>query len=114
MENRIKQLREEHHMTQIRLSVALEVSQETISAYESGKHYPSVTSLLKLSHIFHVSCDYILGLTDCRYPLQSQPYSSKEQLLISKWNLLNEHQQELLIAYLDGLLQNRLTDNRNN
>lgn len=31
--NRIKQLRQLHHMTQIRLSVELEVSQETISAY---------------------------------------------------------------------------------
>lgn len=108
MENRIKQLREEHHMTQIRLSVALEVSQETISAYESGKHYPSVASLLKLSHIFNVSCDYILGLTEYRYPLQ--PYSSKEQLLISKWNLLNEYQQDLLSAYLDGLLQKTPSD----
>lgn len=110
MGNRIKQLREEHHMTQIRLSVALEVSQETISAYESGKHYPSIASLLKLSHIFNVSCDYILGLTDYRYPLQYQPYSSKEQLLISKLNLLNQHQLELLTAYLDGLLQNRPTE----
>ena len=104
MGNRIKQLREEHHMTQIRLSVVLEVSQETISADESGKHYPSIASLLKLSQIFNVSCDYILGLTEYRYPLQ--PYSPKEQLLISKWNLLNEYQQNLLSAYLDGLLHN--------
>ena len=39
MANRIKQLREEYNMTQVRLSIELEVSQETISAYESGKHY---------------------------------------------------------------------------
>ena len=32
MQNRIKQLREENHMTQVRLGIELEVSQETISA----------------------------------------------------------------------------------
>ena len=55
MANRIKQLREEYNMTQVRLSIELEVSQETISAYESGKHYPSVAALLRLSEIFHAS-----------------------------------------------------------
>ena len=34
MENRIRQLREERHMTQVRLSVELGVSQETVSSYE--------------------------------------------------------------------------------
>ena len=68
MANRIKQLREEYNMTQVRLSIELEVSQETISAYESGKHYPSVAALLRLSEIFHASCDYILGLSDIRFP----------------------------------------------
>lgn len=32
-------------MTQVRLSVELGVAQETVSAYESGKHYPSVATL---------------------------------------------------------------------
>ena len=55
MENRIKQLREEQHMTQVRLSIELGISQETVSAYESGKHYPSVAILIRLSEIFHTS-----------------------------------------------------------
>ena len=38
MYNRIGQLREEHHMTQVRLSIELGVSQETVSAYENGTH----------------------------------------------------------------------------
>jgi dipeptidyl-peptidase-3 len=35
--NRIKELRKKRNITQIRLSIAAEVSQETISAYENGK-----------------------------------------------------------------------------
>ena len=46
--NRIKELRESKGMTQVRLSIELEVSQETVSAYEKGKHYPSVEVLMKL------------------------------------------------------------------
>ena len=46
--NRIKELREEKKITQVRLSIELEVSQETISAYEKGKYSPSVKSLIRL------------------------------------------------------------------
>lgn len=52
MANRIRELREEVHMTQIRLSTELEVSQETVSAYETGRHYPSFMALVRMSHIF--------------------------------------------------------------
>ena len=64
--NRIKQLRDENRMTQIKLSTELEVSQETVSGYESGRHNPSVAVLLKLVDLFHVSSDYILGISDNR------------------------------------------------
>jgi Predicted transcriptional regulators len=47
--NRIRELREEKHITQVRLSTELGVAQETISAYEQGRHLPSVSSLMKLS-----------------------------------------------------------------
>lgn len=103
MPNRIKQLREEINMTQVRLSIELEVSQETISAYESEKHYPSVSALLKLSEIFHVSCDYILCLSDIRLPYEVNCLSSEEQRLLTKWNAMDSRKKELLLAYIDGL-----------
>lgn len=103
MKNRIKELREENHMTQVRLSIELEVSQETISAYESGKHYPSVASLLKLSRIFNTSCDYILGLTTMRYYGENAQLEARDLQLLAKWKQLTPHQQDILMAYLDGL-----------
>ncbi|MBQ7972461.1 MAG: helix-turn-helix transcriptional regulator [Lachnospiraceae bacterium] len=103
MENRIKQLREERHMTQIRLSIELEVSQEAVSGYESGKHYPSVAILLKMRELFHTNIDYILGLSDVRCTKNIETISPDEQLLLSKWNSLDERRKELLLAYIDGL-----------
>lgn len=103
MNNRIRELREEAHMTQVRLSIELEVSQETISAYESGKHYPSVASLLKLSQIFNSSCDYILGLSDVRFPSHKNA-PNVDTVLLTKWSLLDNHQRDLAIAYINGLI----------
>lgn len=103
MPNRIKELREAAHMTQVRLSIEFEVSQETVSAYESEKHYPNVASLLKLSEIFHASCDYILGLSDVRWPYQSASLTPIEEKLLAEWNTLSDQKKALLSAYLDGL-----------
>lgn len=104
MDLRIQELREELHMTQVRLSVELGVSQETISAYEKGKHYPSVATLVQLSRLLHASCDYILGLTDVRQTRHDTPLDDKGQQLLSKYQQLDARRQERLLAYLDGLL----------
>lgn len=104
MVNRIRELREEKQMTQIRLSIELEVSQEAVSAYENGKHYPSVSTLLKLSDIFHASCDYILGLSDTRYISNMGQTPEDEMILLDKWRALDEKRKAVLLAYADGLL----------
>lgn len=99
--NRIRQLREEIGMTQIRLSIELEVAQETISAYENGKHYPSLQSLIKLMQIFNVGVDYIMGFSDIRIPIEK--ISDDEQILLRLFKGLPKHKKELAIAYIKGL-----------
>ena len=61
---RLKQLREEKNMTQVRLAIELGVSQETISGYEIGKAVPPADMLIKLANVLDTSVDYILGRTD--------------------------------------------------
>ncbi len=58
----IKSLRIERGMTQTQLASLLFISQDTISLWERNKSLPDVKSLIKLSKIFQVSTDYILGL----------------------------------------------------
>lgn len=99
--NRIKELREEINMTQVRLSIELEVAQETISAYEHGKHFPSVASLLKMSTIFNASIDYIMGLSNIRNPIST--LDDDEQKLIGYFKKLSEGKKEIALAYLQGL-----------
>lgn len=103
--NRIRELREEKNMTQIKLSIELEVSQETVSAYESGKHYPSVAMLIKLALIFHTSCDYILGLSSQRNSSMPKSLDAMEQLILENYRRLPDGKKEVLVAYIEGLSQ---------
>ncbi len=100
--NRIKELRKKHHMSQIRLSIELEVSQETVSAYEQEKHYPSFQSLVKMSKIFGTSIDYIMGLSEeCENTNESQ-----KALVLELFNRLNDRQKEKTLSYMEGLIDN--------
>lgn len=101
--NRIKELRESKGMTQIRLSIELSLSQETVSAYENGKHYPSVENLIKMSKIFNASCDYILGLSDTKAIISTGKYTKDEILLISKYRAVRPTSRNLISAYVQGI-----------
>lgn len=61
---RIKDLREDHDMTQDELSDKLGISKRTLLRYESGTSEPTVGVLISLSLLFNVSIDYIVGIKD--------------------------------------------------
>ena len=105
MENRIKNLREEKKMTQIRLSTELEVTQETVSAYEIGKHQPSVKSLLKMAALFNASLDYIMGLSDIRLPMKEDGLPENEVAALSLFRGLSNAQQDRAMAFMQGMLE---------
>ena len=58
----IKSLRIEKGMTQTELASLLFTSQDTISLWERNKSLPDVKSIIKLTSIFDVTADYLLGL----------------------------------------------------
>ena len=65
--NRIAELRKEKHLTQTALALKLNVTQNMISFYESGKNEPSISTLIEMSKIFGVSVDYIIGNSSVPY-----------------------------------------------
>lgn len=60
---RIRALREDHDLTQKQVAVLLGIAQNTYSQYETGKLAIPIEQLLFLCQYYHVSSDYILGLT---------------------------------------------------
>lgn len=66
MGEKLKSLRIENKLTQKQVAERIGLAISAISSYESGTRYPSYESLVKLSRIFHVSTDYLLGSTSVR------------------------------------------------
>jgi transcriptional regulator with XRE-family HTH domain len=60
---RLRRLRVELDLTQDELGKKLGYGRTTISAYESGRNEPSYDDLKKLSDLFCVSVDYLVGTT---------------------------------------------------
>ncbi|WP_391484617.1 helix-turn-helix transcriptional regulator [Lactobacillus iners] len=58
---RIKSLRNDHHLTQKELAKLLNVKPTTISGWELGRNEPSIETLKKLSSLFNVSTEYLIG-----------------------------------------------------
>ena len=102
--NRIRELREEKHITQVRLSTELGVAQETISAYEQGRHLPSVSSLMKLSSILDASMDYIMMKSDVRNMIQVQSLSDNETRLLGYYKSLTLQERKRLFHILKALM----------
>ena len=66
MGEKLKSLRTEQKLTQKQVADRIGLAISAISSYESGTRYPSYDVLVKLARIFHVSTDYLLGMTNTR------------------------------------------------
>lgn len=64
MFKRIRDLREDHDLTQKQLANILNCSQQVYSNYELGQRDIPTDILIKLSSFYNVSVDYILEITD--------------------------------------------------
>jgi transcriptional regulator with XRE-family HTH domain len=107
--NRIKELRKKRNITQIRLSIATEVSQETISAYENGRAEPKMDKLVRIADFLNTTTDYLLERTDNDAPLNEVTNNIvDEQLneLINNYARLNNYQRKDLIWY-SGIIENK-------
>ena len=61
---RIRDLREDHDLTQAQVGAAIQVSQRTYAYYESGQRMIPPQVLCTLADLYHVSVDYLLEQTD--------------------------------------------------
>lgn len=60
--SRLRLLRQAKHITQKQLADQLRLTKSVISAYETDLRLPSYDILIKISAIFGVTTDYLLGV----------------------------------------------------
>ncbi len=64
VKTRIKELREQKGITQLKMALDLNMNQNSISRYESGIRQADYESLIAIANYFNVSIDYILLRTN--------------------------------------------------
>ncbi|AFK87451.1 MULTISPECIES: helix-turn-helix domain-containing protein [Thermoanaerobacterium] len=95
---RLSELRNEFKLTQKELADKLGVSRGTIGMYEIGQRDPDTDTLLKLSELFNVSVDYLLGNTDIRNPVDEITDAvSDDPELAEFWNELKQREDLKLL-----------------
>lgn len=61
---RLKELRNKKGITQLKLAMELNMSQNTVSRYENGIREAGYNELIKIADYFNVSIDYLLERTE--------------------------------------------------
>ena len=69
---RLKDLREDHDMTQQQVADYLNMKQPQYNRYERGLRDVPTDVLIRLAHLYQTTTDYLLGLTNI-----SKPYYRK-------------------------------------
>lgn len=61
---RLKELRKNRKISQLKLAMDLQLNQNVISRYETGVREADYSTLIKIADYFDVSIDYLLERTD--------------------------------------------------
>ena len=72
---RLKALRKEKKITQVKLASKLNYGYTAIANYESGRNQPNIVDLTKLANTLNVSIDYLVGNSDIKYTEEREWYT---------------------------------------
>ena len=61
---KIRDLREDHDMTQAQIAAVLNTTKNQVGKYERGEQDMNIKHLITLCNFYRVSADYILGLPE--------------------------------------------------
>lgn len=86
-ENRIRELRRNHNLSQEAFSAIIGTTQQAVSRMENGDYNIPSDILIKLSEHFNVTTDYILGVSDLKRDLNGQVRMNREMDLFNGWQL---------------------------
>ena len=66
LSKRLKQCRKEKGYTQGQVAIYCDITEKTYQNYELMTREPKLEILIRISKVFNVSTDYLLGLTDSK------------------------------------------------
>ncbi len=106
MKNNLKEIRKSKNLLQTKVAMDLNITQETISSYETGRVFPSSDMLIKLANYYNTSIDYLLCRTKYNMPINTikpNNISDDDFILLNKINKLSSQNRVKVEAYIEGL-----------
>lgn len=108
--DRLKSLRKEKKITQVKLGEMLNYGYTAIANYESGRNQPSISDLLKIAQIFNVSMDYLLGVNDIRYPYIKDDNSNQFNEFRRLYAMLPQNKTKELLLFMEWIIDREATN----
>jgi transcriptional regulator with XRE-family HTH domain len=114
----IRSLRIKNNLSSKELSKILNISESSVSLYESGKRKPSLGLIIKIADYFSVSTDYLLGIShkendnnigekDFSMLLENIVYFlEKSDYILYDGKIVSKTLTLILRNYLTGILEN--------
>ena len=101
---RLAVLRKDRSITQVQLAETLGVSQQAITAYESGQRRVPISTLPSLADTLDISIEELIGTPPKRSARKRGP-ASKLQQQLERISALPKAQQRFVMQMLDTVLQ---------
>lgn len=98
---RLKELRYQKNITQQKLAIDFNLSQNTISKWELGQANPDIATLIKLADYFNVTIDYLVGRSE--QPIFMKNRTQVEERLLEKYRMLDRYDRPKVEGYIDAL-----------
>lgn len=107
--NRIRELRKNLNLSQEGLAAILGTTQQAVSRMEIGTYDIPTDLLIKMSKIFNVTTDYILGCSDIKRDLSGQVRMNHEMDryydIVLRYQRLTDINRKTLMTLLERLEQ---------
>ena len=104
--NNLKQIRNKKGLLKTKVAIDLNITQETVSSYETDRVLPSSDILIKLADYYNTLIDYLLCRTKYDMPIDSikpNNITDRDFALLNKINKLSNINKEKVEAYIDNL-----------
>lgn len=106
MEQKFKACREACGMTQKEVAIALSVSVQAVSYWETGERVPSPEKLIQLADLYRVTIDALFGRNNLSPLPNEKVYTPNEAHLFSIVQRLNSLGIQKVIEYANDLAAN--------
>ena len=101
----LKELRQQHNLSQQKLAEILHISQQSVYKYENNITSPDIETLIRMADFFNTSIDYLVEYTDISHkiePIQQTMLNPEELDLIKKYRHLTPKHKKIVTIVIDG------------